>query len=316
MLNKLLVPLLFLLLIYLGLSEPLFSANQKEDKPKKEKIQFGLNEKIHTNQWSVEFWNNLRIVPVKFVGKEKDHLVAQFTSDLMVRQINFTVLPERAHSFFKLSGGWEDEIDAKQFAKEMKKDFWIVIYFAESENIIYEAHQFKSWAAVNSSFPPNPQQITKSNKTLDYWSRLRMSLLYFYYMEGDEANWIFFSATDTPADPSDNEILEFKNNFKIRRRSFPSKENTGLEVLENGTFTIDERCSFSTIEVRNPKILRASLPLIGGAIKTKSQPVSRDYFLKNTEKSLWLCFYDVTTQKLVRAAERKNVKIVQEEPLK
>jgi hypothetical protein len=309
MLKRFPLLILLLFLIYPGQSGFLFSYSPKQDKPKKDKNDVGLGEKIHTNQWSLEFWENLRIVPVKFIGKEKDYLVAQFSSDLMVRQINFKILPEQSHSFLKLSGNWEEEIDAKQFLKEMKKDLWLVIYFAGSENIIYEVHQFKNWISVDSSFPSDPERIAKSNKTLAYWSRLRMSLLYFYYISGDEANWILFTATDSVPAQADNEVLELKNHFKIKKYSPPSKESVGLEVSKSGTFTVDERCTFSTIEVRSPRIKLPNLPLLGNAVRTKSQAVTKDYFLKNTEKGLWLCFYDNSSLHLLRANERKMVNI-------
>jgi len=302
---------LFILSFLLFLNYPdcqgYFSLNAAQEKTKKDKNDVGLEKKLHSDQWELDFWASLRVIPVKFISKTKDNtLIAEFVSDLAIRQINFRISPEKPHAFSKTSGGWEEELDDKRFLKEMKNEFWLVIYFAGGENIIHEAHQFKTWKSIDVSFPPDDQQITKSNKTLAYWSRLRIKLLYFYYIEGDEANWILFSTSDNRPVES-NEVLELKNNFRIRRRGLPSKDNAALQVSETGTFLIDEKTTFTTVEVKTSKL--PSIPFMGSGIKTKPQTVSKDYFVKNSNKSLWICFYDNQSKKIIRVNERKLINI-------
>lgn len=270
--------------------------------------------KTITFQNSPEFWNNVRILPVKFLDKSKDQtghtrLSATFASSLVVERIDFVLMPEEQkelNSFFEETKGWEEQIDQKEFLKKFKKDFWLTTYLKSGpENIVIGAHQFKNWQLLKRSFPTHPEQLRRSADNPDFWQEMRMRVVSFYAIEGEKAYWMFLDQVDKtePFEKSDYESLPLVNGENIQKRP-TAHPLTDFRVLEQGVFQIQKNTVFHQQEIEDAKARKVlKFTLTETRLRLRSLVIDKEYFINNRSKHFWICFYDSKLQSLVRVVQ-------------
>lgn len=253
------------------------------------------------NQKSLAFLNKLAIVPVQFVSRDGDKLTAHFLSPTMTKEISFRVPPNKDNAFFKIDHDWEKEIGRREFFKKFKNDFWLILYVADQDNYIYEAHQFKYWESIKASFSQNQDKISESLDFLPYWTKMGMMPVHFASIKNDKAYWLFLVPVSGPWDPTDSDGFELGEGTLVQRR-LKSADGFEFRVLDHGVFTIRKDCVFGTVEIKNPRLRVANISLLGD-VKSRLKIVEKEYFLSKMQTVFWLCFYDKESKNVWRIVE-------------
>lgn len=296
--------------IQAGHTKNLSELNQNQEEVKQEEAKPKPTEKnICRQKTTLEFWDNLAIVPVRFVDRDKkdkkeDRLIAQFESKHMFERIEFVLPADLERAFYNVDGKWHEEISRREFLKKFKKDFWLVIYLAAKDksenNVICQVSQIKKMGVLETSFGQDPSDISKTLDTLAFWHNIKLRKVVFYKVNSAEnkAYW-FFIKPENEWLPSDqdtgNIILE---NGKSRPSFVRFHDGTGGLIIDRGYVILDKNSTFFTISTKR------SFIKIGGIIGSSSisfKLVGRDYFLGKALTLPWLCFYDATTKKLLQA---------------
>ncbi|MDP3731347.1 MAG: hypothetical protein Q8R34_02530 [bacterium] len=261
---------------------------------------------------SLEFWNNARILPVRFLDKKDDregntYLSGIFASNYVLERTEF-ILPahQKEYAFFEHNKEWEEQIDRKTFLKKYKKDFWLVTYFkAGTDNVIVNAHQFKQWESIKQSYASHPDQLRRSADHPDFWQDMRIKPAFFYAFDGDKAYWVFLETINNtePYSESDHQILTLANNSTARKRIL-GHSGFDVRILDQGMLFIQKNTVFHRQELENSKARKMlTFTLTDARLRLRPLLIDREYFVKNSPKHFWICFYDSKLQSLVRVVE-------------
>ncbi len=262
---------------------------------------------------SPQFWNSMRVMPVKFLDKTGDQLSAVFASDYFLKNITFVLPPEPEKEqrlqtvFFEQGKGWEEKIDRKSFLKKFKKDYWLTTYLAiKEENIIIDAHQFKNWQALRVSYASHPDHLRRSVDSPEFWEDVRKTLGVFYDIQGDKAFWIFLNPVEKnePFVKSDYQYINLLNGYLLERRITKINRTFDFRVLEQGVLNLQKNTVFdkSELEIDKPrKVLNVTI--FDGKLRLRPISVDKEYFVANAAKEFWICFYDSKYQSIVRLVQ-------------
>lgn len=268
---------------------------------------------------SLEYWENLRIIPLRFFEKRSDeagniYLSAAFASNFTVEaeKINFVLsaAKENKPTFFEQSKEWEERIDQKTFLKKFKKDFWLTTYLkTERENIIVSVHQFKQWQSLKVSYATNPNRLQKNLTDPDFWKELRMRVVFVYKVAQDRVHWLFLSSIDKtePFVKSDYELMSLDGDSSLVKKRQTVNQLRDFRILEQGIFLIQENTVFHKSVMENAKGWRVlKFNITDPRLRLRPLVVDREYFVKNASQLLWICFYDSRIKSLSRVVETLN----------
>lgn len=267
-----------------------------------------LAESTCSGQNSLDFRDNVSVIPVQFVDYNDGHLTAMFASKTMVERIKFRLPSDLKNSFFEVNGEWEEEIGQRAFLKKIKKDYWMVAYKnQEGENILCEAHQFKNLESLRATYGQSSDNLLKTVDTPAYWRAMKIKPLSFHAIEEEKGYWLFLAETSEPI-PDENEYVELENNT-IAPTILKTLDDAHLRVVDHGVFTIAKNCIFNILETRNSKKVKLPMTDVGITLsrpKVRVKPIDRAYFVENSRKYFWLCFFDQDTNVLLRAVQMSN----------
>lgn len=245
------------------------------------------------------------IMPVQFVSYENEILTALFVSKIMSEKMEFHLASVLEHGLFETNGEWEEEISRKTFLKKIKKDYWMVVYKKAGEkNVLCGAHQFKNLESLRINYGQASDNLLKTVDTIAYWRTMKVRPLAFYAVEEERGCWLFLTVTDEPLS-KENEYVELENKQLIPQ-IFKTKDNTHLQVVEHGVFTIAKNCVFHILETKPPKKVRLPMTDTGitlGRPRARVKSVDKAYFIENMKKYLWLCFFDEKAGVLLRIVQ-------------
>ncbi|TSC73633.1 MAG: hypothetical protein G01um101444_502 [Parcubacteria group bacterium Gr01-1014_44] len=263
---------------------------------------------------SVEFWDNARVLPVRFLDRkdnENGHiqLSALFASNFRVERVSF-VLPAKneknEEAFFEQIKEWEEQIDRQTFLKKFKKNFWLVTYLkAGPDNIMISGHQFKQWEAVKQSYASHPDQFRRSADDLDFWQDMRIKPAFFHAIEGDKAYWVFLETINDsePYTESDYQTISLANNSTAQKR-IPGHSGLDVRILDQGMLFIQKNTVFHKQEIENTKARKMlTFTITDARFRLRPLLIDRKYFVENSPKHFWICFYDSKFQSLVRVVQ-------------
>lgn len=252
---------------------------------------------------SPEFSRDVKIMPVKFIDRDKGgvHLVGQFASRAALQQIDFTLLPSWPTEFFMQTGDWHEKIDRKEFLKNFKKRYWLVIYLEGNGNFVYGATQFKNWETLRISFAQDPDHLLESVDLSSFWKKMRLKGLYFHEIKADMAYWLLLDFK-TPLQPDDlSETIQLENGKVAPRRLKYSLDGKECRLTDHGVFSLHKNCTFHIVETKNTKLLKMKMvKFLPTRHRFRLMPVDRDYFIKNYAQELWLCFYNAESKTILR----------------
>jgi len=262
---------------------------------------------------SPQFWNSMRVMPVKFLDKTDNYLSAVFASDYVLKNITFVLPPklekEQGHQavFFQQGKGWEEQIDRKTFLKKFKRDYWLTTYVTtEGENIIIDAHQFKNWQALKTSYASHPDHPRRSVNSPEFWEDIRKTLGVFYDVKGDKAYWIFLNPIEKnePFIESDYQYISLLNGYLLEKRITKVNRTFDFRILEQGVLTLQKNTVFDKSELEIDKPRRVlNVIIFDGKLRLRPISVDKEYFVANAAKEFWICFYDSKYQSIVRLAQ-------------
>ncbi|MEK7151178.1 MAG: hypothetical protein AAB784_00485 [Patescibacteria group bacterium] len=293
---------LCLFLILFGRASP-FQKNDQEEKIVKG---FPINGCL-SDPDSLDSWDEVLTLPVKFIENKEGVLIAHFVSKSMFQQFYFKLPQDLKSGFFSVDGEWEEEISRKEFLKKIKKDFWMLAYREKivdqkKENIICEAHQFKNWESLAVNYGSSSSNILKSVDTVAFWQNIRVRPVYFYghALEEDRMFWLFLNETKDPID--ENDLVRLENDLYLTR-VFKSRDGFLLKLLDYGRFFIAKDCVFHEVETKDPMKIKVPLrdfKMTFGKTRSRLKVIDRLQFLEKAKAYLWLCFFDKDSNILIR----------------
>lgn len=296
-------PILFSVL-FIAFCHPTLSQNYSSDNPAE-------------NPNHLEFWNNLRIMPVQFLDKRGDksgntYFSAIFASSLVLEKVDF-VLPssdKQKSVFFEQKNQWEEQIDRKTFLKKFKKDFWLTTYLKSgTDNIIISAHQFKQWQSLKISFASHPLQLRRNVDSIDFWQDIRMKVVFFHAFDDNKIYWMFLGpiAKTEPFIESDYKLVPLANKT-IAHKRYTSNPFNDFRVLDQGLFYTQKDTVFHKQEIENAKPWKVfKFTITDAKLRLRPLPTDMDYVQKNSSTRLWVCFYDSKNLGLSRVIEAADV---------
>lgn len=263
---------------------------------------------------SPEFWSNVRQIPVQFLDKNKNKtgdlvLSAMFSSNFVAEKIDFILPADKVNraSFFEENKEWEQQIDLKTFLKKFKKNYWLTTYLKVGrENVIISAHQFKNWRSLQASYASDPKQFKHSVNDPDFWKDLRMTLVLFYTVQENKAYWIFLEPLDKtePVTKEDDQYLYLADNWRLKKRLTATNKLFDFRVIQQGVFYLKDNTVLQQQEMENEKARKVlNVTIFDAKLRLRSTPLDKDYFVKNSAKHFWICFYDYRYQALLRVVE-------------
>jgi len=256
---------------------------------------------------SFSAWQDLSIIPVKFSEKNKEGTIldAYFASDFLVERKTFTISNEKKPLFYKIDGDWSEAIDAKEFLKIFKKEFWLVSYIPTQNNVVCQAFQFRDWRALEASFGQDYEEIRNGSilgtvHDPAFFKNIRVAPFSFVSIEDEKALWLFVLVVNGSSNPFQSKTITLENGLTYNRRG-RSRDGFDIEVTDYGSFELGPKIVFETAEYKFPRFRWGNYSL--GNVKVRSKLVDRVYFEKNMTNFQWLCFYDYQTGKILRLAE-------------